>query len=180
VVGGVFGKDKYQVYNKYPELASMTIPKQVLISPVGDEIINPKKFNKSLRDAKKSCNEMLKKRSNTTVEHDAISRSDLAEIAQDSREDEEDKDDRSYDRQTSTNHWAQLRLDTVSNIDLQHPDMLINGEDDFEVVKFRGGPQMKSIIKFNHESSLGLNASDVFQAFDISKQITSTVRAELK
>jgi hypothetical protein len=41
IVDDVFGKDKDVVYEKFPELALATIPKQVLFTPVGDEVINP-------------------------------------------------------------------------------------------------------------------------------------------
>jgi hypothetical protein len=48
------------------------------------------------------------------------------------------------------------------------------------MVEFTGGAHMKSIIQFNHESEdLGLDSSEVLEAFEITKEITNTVRKEL-
>ena len=56
---------------------------------------------------------------------------------------------------------------------------LVNSE--METIEFTGGVEMESIVRFNHESHLlGLNAFEIFSAFDISHQITKTMSKSLK
>jgi hypothetical protein len=50
-----------------------------------------------------------------------------------------------------------------------------------ETIEFIGGKDLESIVRFNHESHLlGLNAFEIFSAFDVGSQITRTMSKQLK
>jgi hypothetical protein len=48
LIKSVFTKDKDAVYDKYPHLIEITRPKMPIISPKGDEVIHPSKFQEQL------------------------------------------------------------------------------------------------------------------------------------
>ena len=48
VVGNIFGKEKSKLYELYPKLAVITVPKMPIITPKGDEIIHRTKFKAQL------------------------------------------------------------------------------------------------------------------------------------
>ena len=48
VVGNVFGKNKQNLYEMFPSLAVITVPKMPIITPKGDEIILRKKYNNNM------------------------------------------------------------------------------------------------------------------------------------
>jgi len=48
VVGEVFGKDKQRLYEMFPTIAVITVPKMPIITPKGDEIIIRKKYNTNM------------------------------------------------------------------------------------------------------------------------------------
>lgn len=48
VVGNIFGDKKEQLYDLYPKLAVITVPKMPIITPKGDEIIHKNKFKTQL------------------------------------------------------------------------------------------------------------------------------------
>ena len=48
VVGNIFGKQKDKLYEMYPKLAVITVPKMPIITPKGDEIIHRNKFKTQL------------------------------------------------------------------------------------------------------------------------------------
>ena len=49
VVGNIFGKEKQRLYEMYPKLAVITVPKMPIITPKGDEIIHRNKFKTQLQ-----------------------------------------------------------------------------------------------------------------------------------
>ena len=102
------------------------------------------------------------------MEHDTYS--NLPEIAEDSRGDE-DEASFATSRNTSNNRGR-----APFSMAQQNREQ----DDDYKMVEFTGGAHMKSIIQFNHESEdLGLDSSEVLEAFEITKEITNTVRKEL-
>lgn len=48
VVDGVFGKEKQKLYEMFPKIAAITVPKMPIITPKGDEIILRKKYNNNM------------------------------------------------------------------------------------------------------------------------------------
>ena len=48
LIKSVFPKEKDAVYGKYPHLAEITRPRMPIISPKGDEVIHPSKFQEQL------------------------------------------------------------------------------------------------------------------------------------
>ena len=48
VVGEVFGKEKQRLYEMFPSIAVITVPKMPIITPKGDEIIMRKKYNNNM------------------------------------------------------------------------------------------------------------------------------------
>jgi hypothetical protein len=115
----------------------MTIPKLVVLTPVGEEVINPSKFNASLNELKKQYGTTFNKSKTSTSAIEAvsvISRSDLAaKIHEVSGEDEEDYSNSHRDRSISMKaQRTKKRNESCSlisdNASMQKP---IN---DFEVV----------------------------------------------